>query len=415
MDGKKIIRIASWALYDLANQFFALNIIALYFVRWVTIEQNVSELVYAAVYALSTLVVALLMPWLGSLADARRSYRLFLTLCTLVSVAGTLCLSITRHAGPALFWFALANFGCQAAVTFYNALLPSVTPPGRIGLLSGLGKLAGYLGAIVCLLLSRPVFERAGYAAVFQLTGWLFLVFSLPCLLLVPDPQRPEPLPSWRAVLARCSFGQEMRQLGQRIAQLQELAGMRAFFKAVFFGLAGVQVVMLFMTVYVTRVFGLSAARVNVLLAIGTLFAMLGSVAAGMIGDRVGHKSTLAIVLGSWIPCLLIASAGGPSSQWVLAALGGLNLGATWVSARSLALTLMPQDRVGEMFGLYNLTAVAAGVAGPVYWGLWRVVLVKFDALGYRLSLAALVPLIMIGLWFLRRVPQSDSAINPGK
>ena len=77
--------ILSWSLYDLANQFFALNIVSLYFVRWVTIEKGVPEIYYGIAFGAASFCVALLSPLFGALSDYTRRKRVFLIFFTLLS------------------------------------------------------------------------------------------------------------------------------------------------------------------------------------------------------------------------------------------------------------------------------------------------------------------------------------------
>ena len=187
MDKKKNFLIVSWAMYDMANQFFALNIVSLYFVRWITFEKGAPEIFYSIAFGLSTIMLALLAPILGTIADIRRIHRPFLIFFTLLSVVFTMFLAFTEDVFLALLFFGIANIGCQTAVIFYNSLMLAISPEQRTGLVSGLGKMFGYFGAIIALVFTKPIIMKQGYQATFFLTGSLFFIFSLPCLIFVKD------------------------------------------------------------------------------------------------------------------------------------------------------------------------------------------------------------------------------------
>ncbi|MFC1658174.1 MFS transporter, partial [Candidatus Omnitrophota bacterium] len=184
---KDNLLIFSWGLYDMANQFFVLNIVSLYFVRWITIEKQAPEMLYSIAFGVSVFLVAAMAPFLGTVSDLIHRHRLFLVWFTLLSVIFTVSLGMTESIFWGLLFFAIANFGCQAAVIFYNALLINIAPKGKIGLVSGIGRMLGYCGAGLGIFIVRPLVLQGGYRAAFIPTGLLFFIFSLPCMLFVKD------------------------------------------------------------------------------------------------------------------------------------------------------------------------------------------------------------------------------------
>ena len=184
---KGILLILSWALYDLANQFFALNVVTLHFPRWISIEKGAPEVFYSLAFGISMFLVAVCAPFLGALSDVRNWRRSFLIFFTFLSIIFTICIGLSTNIFLSLIFFAIANFGCQEAIIFYNALMTRVAPREKIGLVSGLGRMFGYSGAILALYLTRPIILNMGYQATFLFTGILFFIFALPCLLFVKD------------------------------------------------------------------------------------------------------------------------------------------------------------------------------------------------------------------------------------
>ncbi|MBM3243452.1 MAG: MFS transporter, partial [Candidatus Omnitrophica bacterium] len=123
--------ILSWCMYDLANQFFAVNVVSLYFVRWLTIEKNAPEFFYSISFGISIFAVAVLAPFLGAISDESGKRKPFLSWLTLISVIFTILLGVGNSVFLALLFFAIANFGCQLAVVFYNTLLVDIAPKNR--------------------------------------------------------------------------------------------------------------------------------------------------------------------------------------------------------------------------------------------------------------------------------------------
>ncbi|HLD82506.1 MAG TPA: MFS transporter [Candidatus Omnitrophota bacterium] len=389
---KRIFLILCWALYDLANQFFALNIVSLYFVRWLTLEKRAPEILYSLSFGISTFFVAILGTILGIASDVSGRRKPHLIWLTLISVIFTMLLGIKESVFINLIFFAIANFGCQAAVVFYNSLMVNIAPRSKFGLVSGLGKAFGYSGAILALFLIKPIVLRSGYRATFLPTGILFLLFSLPCLIFVKDKIKP-------ASVKNAPFNPAA------------FPGLADFLKAAFCGLAAVNAIILFMSVYATRVFGLNEAQVINLIGFSTLFAIVGSFLSGFLSDYLGHKRCLLWVFILWSLCFLFgAVVKNVTWYWFIGGLVGIVLGSTWVVSRSLAISLVPEERTGEIFGLFNFVGYLSAIVGAVFWGVMVWLLKPMGELGYRITLFSLVIFTVPGFIFLLRVPKDKCA-----
>ena len=183
--------ILSWALYDTSNQFFVLNVISVYFPRWLTETKGVPTFYYSIAFAASMIFVALFAPILGTISDVQKRKKHYLVIFTLVSVIFTFLIGTIQNVFMGLVFFAIANFGCQLAVVFYNALLPYICSERSMGRVSGYGVAFGYLGSILGLIFVLPFVEGniygleipfitgGGSVSSFIPTAVLFFVFSL--------------------------------------------------------------------------------------------------------------------------------------------------------------------------------------------------------------------------------------------
>ena len=400
--------IFSWALYDLANQFFALNIVSLYFVRWLTVEKKVPEIFYSISFGVSLFFIAVFAPLLGAISDELNRRRPFLIYLTLLSVLFTMILGLSNNAFVALSFFVIANFGCQTATVFYNALMVNITPPGKAGLVSGFGKMLSYSGAVLALYLVKPLVLRSGYRATFLPTGILFLVFALPCLLFIKDQgkKREVDLASFLRKEKIAGIFNSLRAAG---FSSRVLPGVRDFLMASFFGFCAVNVIIIFMSIYATRVFALNEAQIINLISFSTLFAILGSIASGYISDRVGAKKSLITVYVLWVVSFALgACVRSESLYFLVGALVGVALGGTWVITRALAIELVPAERIGEVFGLFNLVGYLSGIVGALFWGLMLLFLAPLGAAGYRIALFSLNLFILLGGFFILRIPTNN-------
>ena len=150
--------VIGWSLYDFANTIFSMNILSLYFKRWVVEDLGRDGLYYDIAYSGSMLLVGLIMPALGALSDHSHKKKLFLFLFTI-----TCCISIGLVALipaplfiPVIFMFAFSNFFYEGGMVFYNSLLYSVSGGNEARLVSGFGVAFGYTGSIIGMILVLP-------------------------------------------------------------------------------------------------------------------------------------------------------------------------------------------------------------------------------------------------------------------
>jgi MFS transporter, UMF1 family len=139
-----------------------------------------------------------------------------------------------------------------------------------------------------------------------------------------------------------------------------------------------------------------------------TVVAVIASFGWGTLADRWGPRRTLFAVLGTWaIGLVVITGFLAPMPFLVAGALLGAGLGGVGVVDRLMLLRLTPPDRVGEMFGLYGLVGKFSAVVGPIAYGI--IVSSLLGSLGqdaYRVAIASLFVLLLVGMWILRGVPE---------
>lgn len=401
---KNGLSILSWSLYDLANQFFALNVVSLYFVRWLTLEKQMPEIFYSISFAVSTFFVAISAPLLGAISDITARRKPFLVSLTLISIIFTMLLGVD-NIFIALLFFVIANYGCQTAVVFYNALMVNIAPKDKTGMVSGIGRVFGYSGAIMALYLIKPIVLRQGYQATFFPSGLLFLIFSLPCMLFIKDERTKTKL-NLIYFLKKDRIVEIFKMLRTTAFDTYKYPGLLDFLKAMFFCLCVVNVVILFMSVYATKVFGFDEAAVINLIAFSTIFAIIGSFFSGLASDYIGYKRTLNIVFILWTISLLSGTfAKGVYLYWIVGGLVGITLGSTWVVSRAMVIQLIPGEKICEVFGLFNLGGYLSAIVGTTFWGVILLFLSPLGEMGYRIALFSLNLFMLFGFIFLRRIP----------
>jgi UMF1 family MFS transporter len=391
----------SWALYDLANTIFSMNIVSLYLVLWVQ-EAGGGDGLWGYVNSGAALLVLLTAPVLGALSDQAGRRLPFLLACTLACVGltallgtGGLLVTLGLYVGAAYFF--------NAGLIFYDATLPVVSTPENRGRVGGFGIGIGYLGSFTGVATGLFLLDRIGHVGVFRVTALLFLVFAIPIFLFVREPARKSRL-RFDVQLPRRAF----RQVRETLSHIKRYPGLGRFLVGRVFYADAANTVILFMTPFITQELGLDDRSAQYLLLVAIVGAVAGGVVLGRVVDRNGPKRTLALVLGLWAvgltAAILIAVLDLPPTLfWGVAPLLGVALGGTWTADRPWMLALSPSDRIGEFYGLYSLVGRFAAVIGPFLWALVA------DTLGWGRPAALGSLLIMIGVaWLiLRGVPET--------
>ena len=396
-------RVLAWALYDLANTFFAVAMLSFYFPLWVVETKGARELSFSIALGVSMVCVALLMPFCGAVSDATVERMRYLRWTTYGCTAATMLVGLTNHLAAALLLFGFANVCYQLGTVFYDALLWRVSPPDRLGETSGIGAAFGYLGSVVGLLILSPLVRAGGYQAAFAPAALSFLLFALPSFLLIREPSAAgSGRMEWRETARAAVF-----RLAATVRSARSLSALWRFFWASFFSLNAINTVLVFMVIYMKRVAGFSQDAIIRFFVFSQLFAVAGSLVLGRMIPRWGAKRTLGWIWAGWLGALTLAAVdpAGPW-LWVVGPLIGFCLGSTWATSRVLLVELSAKDRLAEMFGLAGLFARASSVLGPLLWGL-----LVWDPARYRYALFLPMSMLAIGIWLLHRVPyETDKA-----
>ncbi len=411
IDAGRRARIA-WCLYDWGNSAFPSVILtfvfAAYFTRGVAADPVTGTAQWGWAISLSALAIAVFSPLLGAIAD-RGGRRL-----PWLMVFSVLCIGATA----ALWWVApspqwvvvalvlvgIANFGFELATVFYNALLPEIVAPSRIGRLSGWGWGLGYAGGLACLVLvlvgfvqadpapfglDRAAAEHVRIAAPIA-AAW-FALFALPLFIWVRD--RP------RAGLAPLTAAREgIAQLVRTIRGVRHHRAALRFLIAHMIYTDGLNTLFAFGGVYAAGTFNMTVDEVIAFGIAMNLTAGLGAIGFAWIDDLMGPKRTITIalvaltVLGAAI--LLVED---KAWFWTFGLMLGAFFGPAQAASRSLMARLAPPGMQAEMFGLYALSGKATAFVGPALLG-W----VALWADSQRAGMATVLAFFLIGLWVLR-------------
>ena len=439
--------VISWIFFDWAAQpYFTLIttfVFAPYFATHVASDPASGQALWGFATAAAGLMIALMSPVLGAIADASGRRKPWIAAFGALLVIGS-CLMWFGKPGdvsvipPLLLAYAIATVGVEFATVFNNAMMPSLVPPDKIGRLSGTGWATGYVGGILSLVLVLGFFAASpdtgrtlfGFVPLFgldpvthegdRITGPLtaiwFIVFVLPMFLLTPD------YPAKRRMGE--ALGEGLTDLRKTLGELPKRKSMAAFLLANMIYTDGLVSLFAFGGIYAAGTFDWHTIQIGsfgILLAIaGTFGAWLG----GKLDDSLGPKRVIAgsmlILLSSIVAILLVDkdsilfikvappvpggalfSGAAERAYLVLGCLIGAAGGPLQAASRTLLIRLAPKDRIAQYFGLFALTGKVTSFIGPLLIGVVTAVTESQKA-----GMAVLVAFFVAGLALLARVRQ---------
>lgn len=375
-----LVRLSSWAVYDLANTVFSAVVLTVYFPLYLTSLSGSRSLLGAATTG-SMILAGLVTPWVGALSDKTGRTKRYLVLSTLLCIAALSVLSVFRTPAPLIACFIAACFFYHASLVFYNALLPAAAAPEKQGFASGLGTGLGYLGVVLTLPLMNILDKSAGVSAVFFASAFLFFLFSLPLFFFVPERKVPHPEP-----FSPRHFHREWSALFQTVRGLPKTPKLMFFLAGNFFLVDAVNSVIFWLSVYTRDVFQPTQDQLIFVLMGLNISAFLSGLISGFLCDRLGAMKVLKAAAASLFATLILLTLPLPFPVFIAVCFlgGSFALAGTWTAGRKVVLELAPEEKTGEHFGLYGLTTKIS-VLGSFLYGL------ASDAFGMRQGLGVLI------------------------
>ena len=402
----------AWCLFDWANSPYTTLVVTFvysaYFVQAFAPDAVTGTAWWSRGVAVAALLVALLAPPLGALAD-RAGLRLrLLAASTTVCVAGTAALTFVAPGAPnaalyAIMLFVVADVGFELGMVFYNALLPVVAPRERIGRISGWGWGLGYAGGLTALVLAlvalvqpeTPWFgisREAGFnyrATCLLAAAWL-AVFALPLFAWVRDAP---PLPRAGGHERTSSVAGALREVAGTFREVRRYRDAALFLVARLIFNDGLITVFAFGGIYAAGTFGMTLAEVIQFGIAINVAAGAGAFAFGWVDDRIGGKRTVLL------SCVALAAATAlavwaPTRGWfwVSGILLGVFAGPNQAASRSLLARFAPPGRENEFFGFFAFSGRLTAFLGPAVLG---VVSQAFDS--QRAGVASILAFFALG------------------
>lgn len=436
-----------WILFDWSTQpFFTLVttfIFAPYFTSAVVSDPAEGQALWGYATGFAGLCIAMLSPFLGSVADASGPRKPWIAFFGALLFIGCAMLWFAIPGAPyavlfGLLGYVIATLGAEFATVFNNAMMPTLAPPEKLGRLSGTGWAVGYVGGLVSLvialgflatdpetgktLLGRdPAFgldsaSRAGDRASGPFSALWFFLFVLPLFLLTPDIAKT-------GLGLRAAMRNGLASLRDAIAGLKGEQNLARFLLANMIYADGLAALFAFAGIYAAGVFGWGSTQIGIFGILLTVTATLGAWLGGKADDALGPGpvilfSLVVLILGSIgivgtgrdvifyvvpvVPADAMAGLFTSMAERVYVALGlliGLVAGPLQAASRTMLIRLSKPEKIGQNFGLFALSGKVTSFLGPTL-----VALVTGITASQRAGVAVLIAFFAIGLVLIARV-----------
>lgn len=412
----------AWYLYDFGNSAYAavvlLAVFSAYFQGQVVGGAEGSRL-WGISIAIAMIVVAILSPILGTVADFAASKKRFLLLFTSMAVVFTALLFFVQQGDIVLgmLFFILAEIGYRSAQVFYNALLTEIAAPEEMGRISGTGWAIGSAGGVVCLLIILPlIIANPGTFMVrlsLVITAVFYALSAIPLFLWLPERGRARALPPGETYLSMA-----FKQLRKTIAAARGFRDFLRFMLAVFIYDDGIIMALDFAAIIGAVLFGMNQQGLIIFVIIVQITNVLGAFGFGIIADRRGIKRTLtgSIILMIGVVIWLFFSQ-TQTAFFIIGALAGVAMAGVQSLSRTMVGVLSPRTQSGEFFGFFSVIGRTSSFIGPAVYG-WLAAeaalyfqnqgqsVTTAEQWGQRVAILSIGVFLVIGLVILQTVDE---------
>jgi UMF1 family MFS transporter len=379
IDSKKAIW--SWSFYDWANSAFATTVMAgffpLFFKAYWANQANVTESTFylGLANSIASILVAILAPFLGAIADRWTAKKKFLTLFILMGVVASGALWMVQEGmwQFAAALYVLASIGFNGSLIFYDSLLPGVASMKKVDYASSLGYSMGYLGGGLLFVVNVLMYQKPDWFGIADSTTAIKLsflsvavwwaAFSIPIWLWVEEPKIYQSMGFIDAI------SQGLKQIADTLKKIKHLKVVGIFLAAYWLYIDGVDTIIRMAVDYGISL-GFPSSTLIILLLMVQFIAFPATLLFNWYAGKVGPKPAILTAILAYSG---ITIGGTFMSQiwhfYALAVAIGMFQGGIQAISRSLYSRLIPTAKSAQFYGLFNMMGKFAAVIGPALMG----------------------------------------------
>jgi UMF1 family MFS transporter len=425
----------AWYFYDFGNSAYAavvtLAVYSAYF-KQVVVGTAQGSALWGLALTISMLVVAVVSPIMGALADYSGRKKEFLIVMTAISVVFTGLLFFIEKGE--IFWgmvlLIIAEIGYRTGQVFYNSLLIDVAEEDDLAKVSGNGWAFGSFGGIICLLIILPlIMFNPGNSGIIRLslliTAIYFAVFAIPAFLFIKEKHRPQ------AKEGKSYLGIAIDRLKKTISSVKDFKEFIKFMIAVLIYNDGIIAALEFAAIIGAVVFGVTNTELIIFVIVIQITNVAGAFFYGMLGEKFGYKKSLinSLILMT-LSVIGMMFAPNKMAFFIVGSIAGFAMAGVQSLDRTLVSVFAPAHKNAEFYGFFSLTGRTSSIIGPGVMGLaasglsaWVLnsmvkanlvtasnpqALALSEMIGHRMALVTIVLFLLVGMMPLLFVNEAE-------
>lgn len=366
-----------WILYDVGNSAFIMlvsTIIPIYF-NYLAGNAGISEVDYLAYWgyaaSVATVIVALIGPILGSVADTKTYRKPLFVISMMVGVIGCAALSVPTSWIVFLAVFVIAKVGYNASLIFYDSMLVDVTTGERMDMVSSHGYAWGYIGSCIPFVISLVfvlMYEKIGITMKMAMAIAFFINAAWWLLVTIPLLRKYEQ--NYYAEMPKHPVRDSFKRLGHTLSSIKKEKSIFLYLLAFFFFIDGVYTIIEMATAYGSAL-GLDSTGLLLALLVTQIVAFPCALIFSKLSKKYATDFLIKICILAYFGIAVFAIQLDKQWEfWLLAVLVGMFQGAIQALSRSYFAKIIPAEKSGEYFGIYDICGKGASFMGTTLVGI---------------------------------------------
>jgi UMF1 family MFS transporter len=400
----------SWILYDCGNSAYSMAVTTAFLPIMFGMFDNVQSSMDLGYFnSLASIIIAVLSPILGTIADYKDKKKRFFTFFAIIGLLSTASLAfISPSSGQwqlLILFYILSAIGFSGANIFYDSFLVDITTDERMDRVSANGFAYGYIASIIPFGISLVMIyllgmdKAIGYQAGFIVTVLWWGLLTVPLIRNVKQRHFIEPEPN--------PIGNSFKRLWSTFKNIRQYKTVFVFLIAYFLYIDGVDTIIKMVVPYATAALGASSLDTFTLLGILLVIQIIAFPCAIIYGSLAKKYSTGAMIIVGIVTYIISCIAAFfISTVWhifILGAMIGSAQGGIQALSRSYYAKIIPKENSNEFFGFYNIFGKFAAIVGPALMSLTTTLTGNA-----KFSIFSIIPLFVGGLIVFLTLPKDQ-------
>ena len=406
-------KIFNFALYDFANSAFTTIIITFifstYFAKQIAPNPVLGQSYWGWTIGITGVVVALIGPLLGTIADKKNYSEFFIKIFTIICISLTCLLWFSKPSEKyliyTLFIVGLANIFYELSLIFYNSTLKKISENNNLGKSSGFSFALGYIGGIIVLIICITIFidndslpfglskeNSENVRATSILVAFWYLIFSMPFLFNLKKTNKNE-------IEEKINYTKNFKEL----IWDKGLNNIGKFLLARMLYADGLNAIIIMGGIFAVGVFSLEIKDLLVLSVLMNITAFIGAIVGGYANDRFSSKSVIIFsLIGLILSSSIILFLKSKIIFLFFASINGFFIGPVQSASRVFMTKSIDENNQASGFGLFALSGKLTSFIGPLL-----VSTITYISNSQKIGFSSAIALLLIGLLVLLKVKKN--------